>query len=68
MPFLGRNDDDGTDKDFIAFVKNYNLESRPKVINLLERYSSKNIIIFQTRTESEKYLLLLENKGVCKQK
>ncbi len=63
MPWI---ENDTTDKDFIAFIKNYNIESRPKVINLLERYSSKNIIIFQTRAESEKYLSLLKNKGVCK--
>ncbi|MBE7043787.1 MAG: adenylate kinase [Ruminococcaceae bacterium] len=60
MPWINN---DGTDKDFVAFVKNYNRESRPKVMNLLERYASKNIILFRTRTESEQYLLLLEKKG-----
>ncbi len=61
MPWIN---DDGTDKDFIAFVKNYNLESRPKVINLLERYSTKNIIVFKSRTESEEYLSLSKTSGI----
>ncbi len=56
MPWIN---DDGTDKEFIAFVKNYNSESRPKVIRLLEQYSEKTIFIFHTRAESEKYLLSL---------
>lgn len=60
MPWI---ENENTDKDFINFVKQYNLESRPKVISLLEKYSTKNIIIFKTRTESEEYLSLLKNKG-----
>ena len=59
MPWIN---DDGTDEEFILFVKNYNLESRPKVTCLLEKYSEKNIIIFKTRLESEQYLSLLKNK------
>ena len=48
--------DDGTDEDFIAFVRNFNSESRLKVISLLEKYHSKNIIVFHSREESEEYL------------
>ena len=58
MPWVEK---DNTDKEFIDFINNYNSESRPEVISLLEKYSSKNIIIFQTRTESEEYLSLLKN-------
>ena len=45
-----------TDDEFISFIKNYNSESRPKVIELLEKYSSKNIIIFHSRLDAENYL------------
>lgn len=57
MPWIENED---TDEAFIDFVNTYNSESRPKVINLLEKYSTKNIIIFKTRTESEEYLSLLK--------
>ena len=58
MPWI---ENGNTDKDLIEFINKYNSESRPKVINLLEKYSAKNIIIFKTRTEAEEYLLLLKN-------
>ena len=56
MPWIN---DDGTDKDFIDFVKKYNTESRPGVLELLKKYSDKNIIVFKNRAEADKYLSLL---------
>ncbi|MBQ9975550.1 MAG: adenylate kinase, partial [Clostridia bacterium] len=61
MPWI---ENDNTDEEFISFVNSYNLESRPKVISLLEKYSTKNIIIFKSRTESEEYLSLLKTSGI----
>ena len=61
MPWIENGD---TDEDFIDFINNYNSESRPKVISLLEKYSTKNIIIFKSRTESEEYLSLLKKIGI----
>ena len=61
MPWF---ENDNTDEEFIAFINSYNLESRPKVISLLEKYSTKNIIIFKSRTESEEYLSLLKTSGI----
>lgn len=58
MPWT-ENDD--TDEEFINFVNSYNSESRPDVISLLEKYSSKNIIVFHSRAESEEYLLSLKS-------
>jgi adenylate kinase family enzyme len=46
------------DLEFIEFVRKYNEESRPRVIELLEKYKSKNIIIFKTRAEADKWLNL----------
>ena len=45
-----------TDEEFISFVNSYNSESRPLVINLLKKYSSKKVIVFHSREESEEYL------------
>ena len=61
MPWI---ENGNTDKDFIDFIIKYNSESRPEVISLLEKYSTKNIIIFKTRTEAEEYLLALKNLGI----
>lgn len=58
MPWI---DNENADDEFIAFINNFHSESRPAVINLLEKYSSKNIIIFQSREESENYLFCLKN-------
>lgn len=44
------------DLEFIEFVRKYNAESRPRVIELLEKYKEKNIIIFKSRQESEDFL------------
>lgn len=44
------------DLEFIEFVRKYNEESRPRVIELLEKYKEKNIIIFKSRQESEDFL------------
>ena len=54
MPWYEKVDEE--DSEFIGFIKNYNCDSRPKVISLLEKYSSKNIIIFENRDDSDMYL------------
>lgn len=33
------------DKEFIAFIEDYNSVSRPVIMELFEKYSDKNIII-----------------------
>lgn len=57
MPWI---ENDNVDEEFISFINGYNLESRPSVIELLEKYSTKNIIVFHSRAESEEYLLSLK--------
>lgn len=44
------------DLEFIEFIKKYNEESRPKVIDLLEKYKENNIIIFKSRAEADEFL------------
>lgn len=44
------------DEEFIRFIKNYNSQSRPQVMRLLEKYSHKNIIIFKNRNEANNFL------------
>ncbi len=52
MPWV----ENGDDAEFIEFIKNYNSQNRPQVIELLARYSLKNIFKFTTRAESEEFL------------
>ena len=51
-----QNPPEDDDEEFIEFVKNYNIQTRPKVIELLEKYSDKKVIIFNSREDSEEYL------------
>ena len=44
------------DEEFIAFIKNYNTDSRPKVMELLEKYHEKLIIILKSREEADLFL------------
>lgn len=51
---------DDIDEDFISFIKDYNIVSRPKVLELLSLYASKNIHIFKNRDEANDYLSQLQ--------
>ena len=52
---------DSEDDEFVKFVKNYNTESRPNVLDLLEKYSEKNIVIFKNRNEADEYIKSEQN-------
>ena len=58
MPWIESDEDDA---EFIEFIKNFNSQSRPKVIELLKRYSLKDIYIFSNRIQDEEFL-----KGISK--
>lgn len=44
------------DEEFLSFVRAYNTEKRPEVLRLLVQYADRDIIIFDSREESERYL------------
>ena len=52
MPWTEKEED----AEFIEFIKNYNSQSRPKVMELLKRYSHKDIYIFSNRIQAEEFL------------
>lgn len=54
MPWIENEDEE--DAEFIEFIKNYNSQSRPKVIALLEKYSDREIYIFRSRDEADGFL------------
>ena len=53
IPWIEGDEDDA---EFVEFIKNYNLQSRPKVIELLKKYSHKDIYIFSNRIQADEFL------------
>lgn len=49
-----------TDEVLVAFVKSYSVESKPKVMAMLEKYEDKQVFVFKTRQEAEEYLKKLQ--------
>lgn len=44
------------DAEFIEFIKNYREQQRPKVLELLETYRDKRIMIFESREQADAFL------------
>ena len=53
IPCVMPEDDDN---EFVEFINNYNSVSRPMVMELLQKYSHKRIIIFEDRNEANEFL------------
>ena len=58
MPWIENEDEE--DAEFIEFIKSYNSQSRPQIMDLLKLYSDKNIFIFNNRTEADEFLVNLQ--------
>lgn len=52
MPWIENEED----REFIEFVKNYNCQNRPRVMELLNQYANKDIYIFKERKEANEFL------------
>ena len=52
MPWIETEED----AEFIEFIRNYNEQQKPKVLELLEKYNDKNTIIFKSRAEADAFL------------
>ena len=48
------------DSEFIEFVKRFNAENRPQIMDLLHKYSDKNIFVFTDRAQASDFLNTLE--------
>ena len=44
------------DEELLEFIRNYNTQSKPKVLKLLKKYSEKDIVIFKSRKEADDYI------------
>ena len=52
MPWIETEED----AEFIEFIKSYNEQQKPKVLELLEKYSDKNIVILESREQADAFL------------
>ena len=52
MPWIETEED----AEFIEFIRNYNEQQKPNVLELLEKYSDKNIVILESREQADAFL------------
>ena len=52
MPWIETEED----AEFIEFIKNYEEQQKPKLLELLKKHSDKNIIIFKSREQADAFL------------
>ena len=52
MPWV----EESEDAEFLEFVKSYNTESRPRVVELLNAYTEKEIHVFHSREDAAAFL------------
>ena len=61
MPWIESEED----AEFIEFIKSYSKNVRPKVLELLQKYSDKSIFIFKNRGEADEFLCAIwKNKDL----
>ena len=52
MPWIETEED----AEFIEFIKSYNEQQKPKVLELLKKYGDKNIVILKSREQVDAFL------------
>lgn len=58
MPWV----EDELDEEFRQWIVDFPFAKLPEIYQMLERYNNKNIVIFKSRQEMEKYLQKLEKE------
>ena len=56
MPWV----EEGDDEEFLAFIRAFETESRPRILELIGKYPDKTVVTFRSREEAEGYLAGLE--------
>ena len=60
MPWQEKEDEE--DIEFNTFVKNFDIQNRPRILELLKKYFYKEIHIFKNRNEADEFIYQLEKK------
>ena len=50
------------DEEFLQFIRDFEKRSRPKIIELLNEYKDKNIVVFKSREDADGYLKNLRGR------
>ena len=56
MPWV----EEGDDEEFLEFIRAFETESRPRILELIGKYPDKAVVTFRSREEAEGYLRELE--------
>ena len=51
------------DEEFLEFIRNFEKDSKPKILTLLQIYQEKNIIILKSREEADSFINNLSIKA-----
>ena len=51
------------DEEFTEFIKTFNVSRKPAILELLDKYKEKNILIFKSREEADRFLNECEGKS-----
>jgi adenylate kinase family enzyme len=57
MPWV----EEGDDQEFLEFIRAFETESRPRILELIGKYPDKAVVTFRSREEADRYLDTLEN-------
>ena len=57
MPWV----EEGDDQEFLEFIRAFETESRPRILEPIGGYPDKAVLVFRTREEADRYLDTLEN-------
>lgn len=52
MPWIETEEDE----EFMRFIKKFGLKTRPQIMEMLNKYARKNILIFKSRNETDEFL------------
>ena len=52
--------EDGEDEEFMAFIRGFETESRPKILELIEQHPDKTVLTFTSRAEADEFLRTLK--------
>lgn len=58
MPWIETEED----IKFTEYIKGFNEEQRPRILELLEKYRDKNIVVFKCREDADKFLIQLKSR------
>ena len=56
MPWV----EEGDDQEFLEFIRAFETESRPRILEWIKKYPDKAVVTFRTREEAEGYLAGLQ--------